>query len=204
MPVSGSPLDHINTVDTRPWIDWRELLLFHLRHPVKATPDQRPPTVEEITVTHKCSGKETLWMISVDYQKTAFRPSELTVESICEANLRMHIPVKASHCPPKDVVLVIPNQKGLVDHRDPLNRHRAWWRPIFETKNWKAMEYRLPWQDQATGQIVEVSYHVWQSVHLDDVQKLAGDAYKKCKQLEAKYVPPLACVPAAAAAGAGP
>ena len=195
MPTSGSPYDHINTSDVRPWIDWEDLLFFHLRHPVKATPDQRPPTIVEIRKLHEANGGETLGMIVLKYRPTAFNSADLNVQSLCGANSNLRLPITPGYAPPRGTVLVIPHQKEVIDHRDPVNRNRAWWRPIFEKKDWKALERHDPWQDNVSKQTVPVSYHVLKPVRVADVQKLIARSRAKLGQFEAKYAPPTMCIP---------
>jgi hypothetical protein len=173
-----------NTSDVKEWIDWKELLFFHLRHPTLGGAVKEQITVAEPRL-HITGTGETLQSILEQYRSTA--AGVFDVDQLLAANRYLAPYCGSNFILPPGTFVIIPDQRVIWRMPDPNPANRAWWRPILETGDYQAMERHAAWNDKQTRRCVIIDYYCLKWVHRDVVQKIADDGGALRKTLEGRY-----------------
>jgi hypothetical protein len=186
---NSTPSTDGNTADNHPWIDWYDLLCYHLRQPVVMT---KSFMAVEGRCAHVCQPGDTIDTLCERYKRTAYAPGKFTGDTIVNANPQLSVcrqmsPTEVSTTDQQSIpespyshykltvgqILTIPNQRQIFPSAKLVDRGRAWWRPIMIGRDWEPMKQK--------------KYHQLRPVTKEEVKSLCNRAMSSRDRFDSKY-----------------
>lgn len=209
---SASGTDQINSIDSRQWIDWLEVLEFFLRHPravLTECREERYSTTYSLTHVVRAGSGDSLLSLSQKYSPSA-EGGTLTWQRIADVNFHT---TGLSEDERKRVInqslrdsgtgyrvddygnyafnpgweVTIPDQVMEVRAQTIVESSTSWFREVFESETWEVFK---GWEDAATRSSRKpIESHAPVYITRDELDDLIEKGMDLRKKLEDAYVP---------------
>lgn len=182
---TGGPTPERTTIDTRHWVDFQELLLFFLRHPVRWDKEYSN-AILEVSEPYISDGRLSLVEVVERFRKTAISPNRFSYTALKNANPLLLQNVDEREILAAGAVLSVPNQARKIPKPVVDKLSAAWWRPIFARTD-IAVKTESLLDDETASEVDLEKYHTTVPVNIGRVDELIQQGESLGRKLEGEY-----------------